>query len=273
MKKKLVNYILIALGSIMLSNCNKQTENQDVPLSFDSSKKLVSDQIISVFENSTPIIQYNYIENLKDGRGFTAGRAGFTTATCDLLEVVNRYTQKVPNNVLASFIPKLKPLCNNNDSSTSGIINLPQAWITAAKDPIFKQMQDSVSDEFYFKPVLAYTQKLSLKYPLSILNLYDACIQHGDGTDLDGLAAMIKRTNQALGGSPTEGVDEKKWLEKFMTIRKNTLQNPANTSTKEVWRESVYRVDALQKIFDEQNFNLKTPLKLVVWGTSFILPQ
>ena len=40
MKKKLVNYILIALGSIMLSNCNKQTENQDAPLSFDSNKKL-----------------------------------------------------------------------------------------------------------------------------------------------------------------------------------------------------------------------------------------
>lgn len=254
---------------ILLLSCNKQADNTGTAEAFDSAKKLISDQIISVFENATTTIQYDYIENLHDGRGFTAGRAGFTTATCDLLEIVKQYTQKVPNNVLASFIPKLTPLCNNNDSATASVSTLPQAWKTAAQDAVFKQIQDAVSDSFYFKPALAYAQKYSLKYPLSILNLYDACIQHGDGTDVDGLAAMIQRTNQALGGSPTEGVDEKKWLDKFMTVRKATLQNPADASTAEAWRESVYRVDALRQLYNGANFNLKSPLKLVVWGTTF----
>ena len=36
------------------------------------------------------------------GRGVTAGRAGFTSATADLLDVVERYTARVPGNPLAA---------------------------------------------------------------------------------------------------------------------------------------------------------------------------
>jgi chitosanase len=39
------------------------------------------DQLTSLFENSTPILQYGYCENINDGRGFTAGRAGFCSGT------------------------------------------------------------------------------------------------------------------------------------------------------------------------------------------------
>jgi hypothetical protein len=37
-------------------------------------------QITSTFENSTLELQYDYVENIGDGRGITAGRAGFTSA-------------------------------------------------------------------------------------------------------------------------------------------------------------------------------------------------
>ena len=38
-----------------------------------------ADELVSAFENSTTEVQYGYAENLGDGRGVTAGRAGFTT--------------------------------------------------------------------------------------------------------------------------------------------------------------------------------------------------
>ena len=38
-----------------------------------------ADQLISIFENGIPEIQYGYAEDLDDGRGITAGRAGFCT--------------------------------------------------------------------------------------------------------------------------------------------------------------------------------------------------
>ena len=45
-----------------------------------------ADQIISVFENESLKIKYDYIEHLEpdDGRGYTAGRSGFVTKEADL---------------------------------------------------------------------------------------------------------------------------------------------------------------------------------------------
>lgn len=51
-----------------------------------------ADQLISNFENSTSEIHYCYVEALDDGRGYTVGGAGFTSATGDLLEVATAST-------------------------------------------------------------------------------------------------------------------------------------------------------------------------------------
>src|SRR3954454_8817976 len=74
----------------------------------DAERKLRAAQITSTFENSTLELQYDYVENIGDGRGITAGRAGFTSGTGDLLLVIRRYTEAKPGNVLASYIPSLE---------------------------------------------------------------------------------------------------------------------------------------------------------------------
>ena len=55
----------------------------------NAATKHRAEQIISSFENSTTEIQYAYAEDIGDGRGITAGRAGFTSRTHDLLQVVD----------------------------------------------------------------------------------------------------------------------------------------------------------------------------------------
>ncbi|ARX88391.1 hypothetical protein SMD44_07878 [Streptomyces alboflavus] len=65
-----------------------------------------ADQLVSVFENGTTKIQYGYAENLDDGRGVTAGRAGFTTDDGDALEVVRAYTDKKPDNPSPASSPR-----------------------------------------------------------------------------------------------------------------------------------------------------------------------
>src|SRR4051795_2892953 len=74
------------------------------------AQRLRVDKLISEFENSTPVIQYCYVEALDDGRGYTVGRAGFTSATGDLLEVAEAYTKKVSDNPLAGLLPRLREL-------------------------------------------------------------------------------------------------------------------------------------------------------------------
>jgi Glycosyl hydrolase family 46 len=43
-------------------------------------QKRRAEQLTSIFENDTTELQYAYVEDLHDGRGITAGRAGFNAA-------------------------------------------------------------------------------------------------------------------------------------------------------------------------------------------------
>jgi chitosanase len=238
---------------------------------FSQSQRKTADQIISIFENDTPIIQYDYAENLNDGRGITAGRAGFTSATSDMLEVVKRYSKIVPNNPLSRYLPRLKELAENEDGSTDGLNGLEDAWRKCAKDAKFRKVQDEVVDDWYFVPATKQAKSLGIKLPLTLLNLYDAIIQHGEGDDLDGLPSMIKQTTSHVGGTPKDGISEKVWLREFMRVRKAVLKNPHNQETKEEWSKSVGRVDTLEELYKNNKFYLELPIEIDTWGTTYTL--
>jgi chitosanase len=255
--------------------CDKDTGGNggSSGIEFTEEQRVLADQIISVFENDTPVIDYGYAENLDDGRGITAGRAGFTSATGDMLEVVERYTDLVSQNPLADYLPRLRELAAAEDGSVEGLDGLEAAWLEATDDPIFREVQDEVVDDEYYWPSVDHAGALGLSFPLSLLNLYDACIQHGDGDDPDGLPAIIERTTAQAGGSPAEGIDEDDWLEAFMDIRRSVLLDPYDPDTAEEWAESVGRVDALIEIFQSGNVMLEPPIVINPWGTEFTLPQ
>src|SRR5262245_21464933 len=109
----------------------------------DAEQRRRADQLISAFENSSTDIDYAYAENLGDGRGVTAGRAGFTTATCDALEVVELYSERVGDNVLTSFVPELERLCDEESDETAGLpeAEYVAAWQEAAADEHFVAAQ------------------------------------------------------------------------------------------------------------------------------------
>jgi chitosanase len=264
--------IVLAIATLFTA-CKREVPDYENGIPITATQRLIADQCISVFENGVPAIQYAYIENIQDGRGYTAGRAGFTTRTCDLLEVVRRYDALRPGQPIADHLPLLETYCSNDDASVAGLDRLPADWAAAATDSLFLQVQDALVDEYYFQPALDQALDLGLHFPLSLLNLYDACIQHGDGDDPDGLRAMIERTNKKTGGSPADGKDEKKWLDNFMKVRKETLRDPADESTRDAWRESVTRVDALRLLCEDEAFYLVPKVHLYVYETDFYLPE
>src|SRR6476469_6737547 len=73
-------------------------------------KKEIAMRLVSSAENSSLNwrAQYRYIEDIHDGRGYTAGIIGFCSGTGDMLEVVQAYTAKVPGNPLATYLPALR---------------------------------------------------------------------------------------------------------------------------------------------------------------------
>ena len=233
---------------------------------FQEDHRRVSDQIISVFENDDPEIHYDYIDDLDDGRGYTAGRAGFCTACGDLLKLVQRYTERVPGNPLAAFMPELDRLADEHSDDVRGLDGFEQAWTEAAEDRAFRDTQDDLVDELYFRPAAEIARQHGVRTPLGVLVLYDTAIQHGTSNDRDALAGIARRTVQAAGGTPGTGVDEMEWLRVFLGIRRDVLLNPSDPSTAEVWRASVGRADALRKLIDEGRAQLEPPITINPFG-------
>jgi|GEM_PF-585492 len=240
-----------------------------MPAGLSDTERDIADQIISVFENSTTEIQYAYAENLDDGRGITAGRAGFTSATSDMLEVISRYTAVVSDNVLAGYVPRLEVLAASESDSTDGLEGLESAWAQAAEDPLFRFIQDQVVDEWYYQPAMDYADELGVSDPLTLLALYDTIIQHGDGDDPDSLSALIEQTTANMGGTPADGVDEEAYLREFLAVRRADLLNPHDASTQEEWAESVDRVDTLTRLLDAGNTSLTPPFSITTYGDMF----
>src|SRR3954462_1554546 len=126
----------------------------------DAERKLRAAQIISTFENSTLELQYDYVENIGDERGITAGRAGFTSATGDLLLVVRRYVETKPDNVLTPYVPALEAV--NGTDSVTGLGGFADAWAEVAEDPDFRKLQDELVDELYFTPAMTMAADLGI---------------------------------------------------------------------------------------------------------------
>ena len=222
--------------------------------------------MISVFENGTPEIQYAYIENLDDGRGYTAGRAGFCTGCGDLLTVVQGYTAQVPDNPLAEIPPDAHPARRGVRRLHQGLDGFERAWRSAADDPVFRQVQDRVTDDLYGAPARKFAADNGVRSALGLAILVDTAIQQGTDNDPDGLPAMVRKTNAEVGGTPASGVDETTWLQGFLDTRRNTLENPSSSDTGEVWSESVGRVDALRALLDAGNLDLTTPFTINPFG-------
>src|SRR5262249_16831629 len=152
---------------------------------------------------------FGYIEDIGDGRGYTAGIIGFTTGTHDLLELVQRYTASKPNNILAKYIPALQAV--DGTASHEGLDpDFPSDWKAAPTAPDFQQAQEDERDLVYFNPAVALAKQDGLP-ALGQFAYYDAAVVHG----MDGLRSI---RNRALGSAqtPADGGDVTTYLNAFL---------------------------------------------------------
>lgn len=254
------------------------TTSAAVAYGLTAEQKRVVEQITSTFENSTTTLQYAFCQNIGDGRGYTAGRAGFCTGTGDFLEVVERYTAAKPTNALAKYLPRLREIAAefadggyaDPVGDVDGLDGIAAAWKSAAtNDSAFRAAQDAEVDATYYTPAMNRAKTLGLTTPLAKGQLYDAIIQHGDGSDHDGLAAMISRANAKSGGTPATGVSETVWLKNFLAVRRATLLNATDPATREAWADSVSRVDVYSTLLAKGNTGLTGSITFTVYGDTF----
>ncbi|WP_189968357.1 chitosanase [Streptomyces avidinii] len=228
----------------------------------DPAKKEIAMKIVSSAENSSLDwkAQYKYIEDIDDGRGYTAGIIGFCSGTGDMLDLVEYYTQVKPGNVLAKYLPALRRV-DGSDSHAGLDPNFTKDWAKAAQDAEFRKAQDRERDRVYFNPSVQQGKADGVGV-LGQFMYYDAIVMHGDGTDSTSFRNIRKRA-LSKAKPPSQGGNETAWLNAFLDARVWAMkQEEAHSDTS--------RVDTAQRVFLKKgNLNLNTPLDWKVYGDSF----
>lgn len=261
----------LAIGTAALTGCGGASPQEDGsdPATDESSALAATDlsdptkkehamEIVSSAENSSLDwrAQYSYIEDIKDGRGYTAGIIGFCSGTGDMLELVMSYTNDHPQNGLAKFLPALKKV--DGSASHKGLDpGFTTAWKAESKVAAFQKAQEKERDDVYFTPSLSRAKGDGL-HALGQFAYYDASVVHGyDGTLAIRTRAMKKAKTPAQGG------DETKYLNAFLDERVVEMK-------KEEAHSDVSRIETAQRVFLRAgNLNLNTPLTWKVYGDSY----
>jgi chitosanase len=224
----------------------------------DHRKKEAALELVSSAENSTLSWRrsFSYIEDINDGRGYTAGIVGFCSGTSDMLEVVTEYTKRKPVNVLARYLPALRTV-DGSDSHAGLDPGFPAAWRTAARDPIFQKVQEDARDWMYFNPSVRMARLDGLR-ALGQFAYFDAAVMHGV-SGLQGIRAAALRSAR----TPAQGGDELAYLNAFLNARVAEMRS-------EEAHSDTTRVDTAQRQFlRRSNLDLSAPLTWSVYGDAY----
>ncbi|KAJ1965917.1 hypothetical protein GGI12_000438 [Dipsacomyces acuminosporus] len=230
--------------------------------------KSIAFQITNIYENGNTSFHYDYCEDIKDGRGFTSGIVGFTTATADAWVVIQEYHRLTGGkDAMAKYDAILQRLAKSGSDSTSDLSGYCDTWkALGSSDAKFRAAQDKIRDDMYFDPAQKYADRLGLRLSITQGQLYDTGVQHGTGSSSDSLGNLIKLTSDSFssdapGASNStldingKKVDEIVWLKKFLEIRANDLKNPREKENGSgYWAKTLYRIKSYQHAVDKQEY-------------------
>lgn len=251
------------------ARCAKDSEQENSLL--EARGRELAMMIVGSAENSTldwrqayAYIEYNVEKNGDENRGYTGGIVGFTSRTADMLDVVARYVQAVPDNALTPYLPALREV--NGTPSREGLgPAFRAAWKRAARDANFREIQYARAMQLYFEPSLKAAQADGLG-ALGQFAYVDASIVHGTGRKPSGLES-IRDEAKAKTRPPSQGGDEKAYLSAFLDARVATMKT-------EVAHHDVSRIETAQRVWLEQgNTCLALPLRWQVYGDDYAVSE
>ncbi|KAJ2761680.1 hypothetical protein H4S06_001077 [Coemansia sp. BCRC 34490] len=240
--------------------------------------KDIAIKITGIYENGDTDVHYDYCENLDDGRGFTAGIAGFCSGTGDGWMVIEEYKRLTGSyGDFESMASALEKDATDGSDSTSGIENYCSVWEKLGKsDKNFQQAQDNIRDQLYYDPAEQASNTLGARLDVTQGQLFDTAIEHGAGDDADGMQALITNTNESFDSDQSgdsgntlnvngHNVDEIVWLKKFIEVRTADLKNPKEKDNQggNYWAQTTYRTESYSYIIDQKEYMWTGSVKLL----------
>lgn len=216
--------------------------------------------ILAIFETGRVLstAAYASLGVLADGAGFSYGIHQSTDKSGTLDAILLRYIDLGGSK--SDGVSALLDRMVTNQTVGLPPIAYRESWPQWAKDaahlleslgadPIMRAAQDQIFDEQYWRPAVAQCASMCLELPLSYLVVYDTCVQSGQSG-----VARIRRLFGPV--PPSSGGDEREWTKAYVKARRGWLASYPNAAV----QRSVYRMDAVQAIIDDDNWTLEPPL-------------
>jgi chitosanase len=118
-----------------------------------------------------------------------------------------------------------------------------------------RDVQDAFFDEVYWQPAMRAAARLGIRSPLGVAVVYDSWV-HGSW-------GLLRDRTAAAGSLQQAG--EHAWIQRYVRTRREWLATHPNA----LLRQTVYRMDAFQRLVDLDAWAL--PLPLVVRGEEISL--
>ena len=112
----------------------------------------------------------------------------------------------------------------------------------------------------YFRPAVEAAAAVGVHSAIGKSIFYDTLLQHGASTDPD-FAADDPASARSRRTATSTAARKPSSSERFSAIRRSVLEEPANRETREVWRASARRVDALLNLLNN-NPDLVPPIEV-----------
>jgi len=208
----------------------------------------MSFRITSIYENSTPDLQYCFCSWQNDKHGITAGFPGFTTRDGDALEFLEKYQKDNGDNSFTSLMGAVRAAKGTNNN-INGYCN---AWKKECPLDRFKRAEVAYVDVNYYGNSQTVAKQYGITSPLVQALFYDTNIMQGDGGSTYDLSGIAKWTKQQMGTPDSSSASQLAWGKKFLDRRSWVFQN----SPEGGWEDCQYRINSWKYILNNNDASM-----------------
>lgn len=212
-----------------------------------NTQKKAAQAIVNIFETNSVMGDYGMVTLLKGDSGhLTFGRSQTTLGSGNLFKLIRDYCNKPDarfGNMLKPYLQRLE----SRDFSLDHEGYFKNILRATADDPVMRTTQDEFFDTAYWESAERNAQNAGIQTALGLAVVYDSIV-HGSWW------RIRDRTNEMNGSLASIG--EQKWITAYVKNRRNWLANHSNR----ILRNTVYRMDAFQRLIALGQWNLELPL-------------
>ncbi len=211
------------------------------------AQRAACEAIVNVFETGSVRGDYGQVTVIPTDTGrLTYGRSQAALGSGSLLKLLRTYCDAPRARFGERLRGELKRF-ESKDQALDTDQRLHNVLRACADDPVMRDAQDTYFDRFYFQPALRAANALGIVSALGVAVVYDSFV-HGSWPTLRD------RTNEVDGTVAQLG--ERAWVRAYVARRRLWLA----ASRRKDLRATTYRMDAFQRLLDQNQWGLALPL-------------